>query len=109
MPRYAEPLKVVDRLNSDENMASAYYVEELRKEIMSLGEAEEARRASTAARSASKALLGGGLSIRSTLDSNLQLIAQTALRAGLESYDRRHGWRGPIGTIDGRRRRSARR
>jgi membrane carboxypeptidase/penicillin-binding protein len=35
------------------------------------------------------------LSIRSTLDSNLQLIAQTALRAGLETYDRRHGWRAP--------------
>jgi len=48
---------------------------------------------------AQKALLGGGLSIRSTLDSNLQLIAQTALQAGLESYDRRHGWRGPMGTV----------
>ena len=96
---YAEPLKVVDRLNSDENVASAYYVEELRKEIMSLGEQKKLEGIDSR-ESASKALLGGGLSIRSTLDSNLQLIAQTALRAGLESYDRRHGWRGPIGTIE---------
>ncbi len=93
-----EPLKVVDRLNSDENQASAYYVEELRKEIMSLGEQKKLADINSR-EDASKALLGGGLSIRSTLDSNLQLIAQTALRAGLESYDRRHGWRGPIGTI----------
>jgi penicillin-binding protein 1A len=96
---YAEPLKVVDRLNSDENIASAYYVEELRKEIMSLGEQKKLEGIDSR-ESASKALLGGGLSIRSTLDSNLQLIAQTALRAGLETYDRRHGWRGPIGTIE---------
>jgi penicillin-binding protein 1A len=96
---YAEPLKVVDRLNSDENIASAYYVEELRKEIMSLGEQKKLEGIDSR-ESASNALLGGGLSIRSTLDSNLQLIAQTALRAGLETYDRRHGWRGPIGTIE---------
>ncbi len=95
---YAEPLKVVDRLNSDENVASAYYVEELRKEIMSLGESQKLEGIGSR-EDASKALLGGGLSIRSTIDSNLQLIAQTSLRAGLESYDRRHGWRGPIGTI----------
>ena len=96
---FAEPLKVVDRLNSDENVASAYYVEELRKEIMSLGEQKKLEGIDNR-ESASKALLGGGLSIRSTIDSNLQLVAQTALRAGLESYDRRHGWRGPIGTIE---------
>ena len=95
---YAEPLKTVDRLNSDENLAAAYYVEELRKEIMSLGEQKKLEGINSR-EDASKALLGGGLSIRSTIDSNLQLIAQTALRAGLESYDRRHGWRGPIGTI----------
>jgi penicillin-binding protein 1A len=95
---YAEPLKVVDRLNSDENLASAYYVEELRKEILALGEQKKLEGINSR-EDASKALLGGGLSIRSTLDSNLQLIAQTALRAGLESYDRRHGWRGPLGTI----------
>ena len=94
----AEPLKVVNRLKTPENRAAAYYVEELRKEIMSLGEQKKLEGINSR-EDASKALLGGGLSIRSTLDSNLQLIAQTALRAGLESYDRRHGWHGPIGVI----------
>ena len=94
----AEPLKVVNRLNTDENQASAYYVEELRKEILSLGEKQKLEGIGSR-EDAQKALLGGGLSIRSTLDSNLQLIAQTALQAGLESYDRRHGWRGPMGTV----------
>ncbi len=96
---YAEPLKVVNRLNSDENVAAAYYVEELRKEILALGEQRKLEGINSR-EDASKALLGGGLSIRSTLDSNLQLIAQTALRAGLETYDRRHGWRGPLGVIE---------
>ncbi len=94
-----EELKVVDRLNTDENIASAYYVEELRKEIMALGEQKKLDGINSR-EDASKALLGGGLSIRSTIDSNLQLIAQTSLRAGLESYDRRHGWRGPVGTVE---------
>jgi penicillin-binding protein 1A len=95
----AEPLKVVNRLDTDENQAAAYYVEELRKEILALG--DQKKLAGIDSRGAAeKAFLEGGLSIRSTLDSNLQLIAQTALRAGLETYDRRHGWRGPVGKLD---------
>jgi len=41
-------------------------------------------------------LYAEGLSIKSALDVNYQLYALSALRAGIESYDRRHGWRGPI-------------
>ena len=89
----AEPLKVVNRLDTDENQAAAYYVEELRKEILALGDQKKLEGIDSKG-AAEKAFLEGGLSIRSTLDSNLQLIAQTALRAGLETYDRRHGWRG---------------
>jgi penicillin-binding protein 1A len=116
----AEELVVVDRLNTAENQASGYYVEQLRRELLIMEivrlaaeagkmpkEATPAtfkalstsRRACCESLKASKALNEGGLSIRSTLDSNLQLIAQTALRAGLESYDRRHGWRGPVHTM----------
>ncbi len=119
----AEELVVVDRLNTAENQASGYYVEQLRRELLIMeivrlaAEAGKMPKEATPATfkalpaseqkslreqfevEASKALNEGGLSIRSTLDSNLQLIAQTALRAGLESYDRRHGWRGPIHTM----------
>ena len=41
-------------------------------------------------------LYAEGLSIKSSLDVNYQLYALSALRLGIESYDRRHGWRGPI-------------
>ena len=45
-------------------------------------------------------LYKGGLSIRTPLISNYQIEALKALREGLEEYDRRHGWRGPITNIN---------
>jgi len=45
-------------------------------------------------------LYRGGLSVRATLDSRLQAIADKALRDGMIVYDRRHGWRGSIAKID---------
>ena len=45
-------------------------------------------------------LYKGGLSIRTPLNSNYQIEALSALRMGLEQYDKRHGWRGPITNID---------
>lgn len=44
-------------------------------------------------------LYEGGLSVRTTLDSKLQDIADTVLRQGLVAYDRRHGWRGPVAKL----------
>jgi len=41
-------------------------------------------------------LYAEGLYIKSALDVDLQLYALSSLRSGIESYDRRHGWRGPI-------------
>ena len=41
-------------------------------------------------------LYKGGLSIRTPLNSYFQIEALKALRKGLETYDRRHGWRGAI-------------
>jgi len=41
-------------------------------------------------------LYKGGLSIRTPLNSSYQIEALKALRQGLEEYDRRHGWRGPL-------------
>ena len=64
---------------------AAYFSEEVRRQLYdSYGE---------------DGLYEGGLSVRTTLDSKLQGFAQEALRSGLEAYDRRHGWRGPIATI----------
>jgi|SRR5215217_832572 len=45
-------------------------------------------------------LMKGGYYMRTTLDPRLQTAARVALMDGLESYDRRHGWRGAWGTTD---------
>jgi len=41
-----------------------------------------------------------GLSVRTTMDPKLQELAQRVLRDGLLDYDRRHGYRGPLGFVD---------
>ena len=41
-------------------------------------------------------LYSQGLSIRTPLNINYQIQAIKSLRKGIENYDRRHGWRGPI-------------
>tara|TARA_Y100000748_G_scaffold98987_1_gene82407 strand:+ start:164 stop:1168 length:1005 start_codon:yes stop_codon:yes gene_type:complete len=43
-----------------------------------------------------KKLYSEGLSIRTPLNINYQIQAIKSLRVGIESYDRRHGWRGAI-------------
>lgn len=45
-------------------------------------------------------LIEQGLVIHSTLEPKLQLIALEALRNGLRKYDKRHGYRGPISTVE---------
>lgn len=42
----------------------------------------------------------GGISILTTLDPRLQIHADEALRTGLRAYDRRHGWRGALTTLN---------
>ena len=44
-----------------------------------------------------KKLYSEGLSISTPLNGKYQIAALEALRFGIESYDKRHGWRGPIG------------
>ena len=66
--------------------SSGYFVEEVRRELVD--------------RFGTNGVYGGGLSVRTTLDTRLQAIASRALRSGLSAYDRRHGWRGPLARID---------
>lgn len=82
----AADLVTVDRLSGDQYVAASHFVEEIRRQVQ--------------AQYGEDALYDGGLSIRSTLDTRLQLAAARALRSGLEAYDRRHEWRGPIGRGD---------
>lgn len=45
-------------------------------------------------------LYGGGLSVRTTLDPQLQKYAHKALHDGLVTFDRSKGWRGAVQKID---------
>jgi len=82
----AQPLETVDRLSGATYTAAEYFVENVRREVFSMYGEDE--------------LYDGGLSIRTTLDTSMQLAARRALRDGLEAYDRRHGYRGPLATIE---------
>lgn len=82
----AEKLEWITRFDGQEYLAADYFVEEARKEIFDLYGEEE--------------LYSGGLSIRTTLDTEMQLAGRRALRAGLEKFDRRRGYRGAIGRFD---------
>ena len=78
-----EPLLVASR-EETEFVQADYFTEEVRRELVDrFGEDQ---------------LYQGGLSVRTTLDPKLQEIARRVLRRGLEAYDRRHGYRGPVTT-----------
>ncbi len=67
---------------NDRVFANDYYLEEIRKQIISIfGE---------------DYLYNGGLSVRTSLNTETQIIADHALKEGLLNYDKRHGYRGPI-------------
>ena len=77
----SQPLVI--RSRSETRIVDAkYFTEEVRRVLIS--------------RYGEVGLYEGGFSVRTTLDPELQEIAEKALRAGLEAYDMRHGWRGPI-------------
>jgi penicillin-binding protein 1A len=85
----ATPLSVSQR-SATEYVTAEYFAEEVRRQLVT--------------RYGEEKLYKGGLSVRTTLDPRLQAIATRVLRQGLESYDRRHGWRGPIARLqDGTR------
>ncbi len=82
----AEPVAVRRREEAD-TVSGAYFAEEVRRELL--------------ARYGEKMLYEGGLSVRTSLDPNLQAAADKALRDGLIDYDRKlGGWRGPVAHID---------
>ena len=45
-------------------------------------------------------IYSAGYRVYTTLDSQMQEAAVYALRNGLLEYDRRHGWRGPLATLE---------
>ncbi|MBB4570589.1 penicillin-binding protein 1A [Rhizobium leucaenae] len=80
-----QPLGVVPPKNGPSLFASDYFSEEVRRQLIDqYGE---------------KMLYEGGLSVRTSLDPQMQLEARKALQDGLVDYDERRGFHGPIKQI----------
>ncbi len=82
----AEGLGVKLRRGGTYLFAGEYFTEEVRREI--------------SARYGQTALYEGGLSVRTTLNPELQRAARKAMQTGLIKYDTLRGYRGPVTTID---------
>ncbi|MBB6013150.1 penicillin-binding protein 1A [Aquamicrobium lusatiense] len=82
----AEGLGVKPRRGGTYLFAGEYFTEEVRREIIS--------------RYGQTALYEGGLSVRTTLNPDMQRIARKAMQTGLIKYDTLRGYRGPVTSID---------
>jgi penicillin-binding protein 1A len=82
----AEPLTVSPRALTPDSIAAGFFAEEVRRELKD--------------RYGDQKLYEGGLSVRTTLDPKMQLMARKALVDGLVRYDEAHGWHGTVKTID---------
>jgi penicillin-binding protein 1A len=82
----AKPLQVNIRGFGAHIFAAEYFAEEVRRRVLNdYGEDK---------------LYGGGLSVRTTLDPELQKLARKALADGLVDFDRSRGWRGAVQHLD---------
>jgi penicillin-binding protein 1A len=81
-----DPLTVTNRTNAAHIFAGEYFAEEVRRDVFE--------------RYGEKKLLEGGLSVRTTLDPKLQVMARKTMVAGLVNFDEAQGWRGATSKID---------
>jgi len=81
-----EPLNVTGKQNVGHTFAGEYFAEEVRRDVFE--------------RYGEKKLYEGGLSVRTTLDTNLQKVVRRVLSEGLVRYDEAQGYRGAIQKLD---------
>jgi len=81
-----EILTVTNRANAAHTFAGEYFAEEVRRDVLE--------------RYGEKKLYEGGLSVRTTLDPKLQVVARKTMVAGLINYDEAQGWRGAANKLD---------
>src|SRR5207342_2419784 len=81
-----DPLTVTSRSNAAHIFAGEYFAEEVRRDVFE--------------RYGEKKLYEGGLSVRTTLDPKMQVMARKTMAAGLVNYDEAQGWRGAGNKLD---------
>ncbi|NJC87933.1 MAG: PBP1A family penicillin-binding protein, partial [Desulfuromonas sp.] len=79
------PLTIQSRRIQSMN-AAAFFSEQVRRDLEAAYGREQ--------------LYRGGLEVRTSLNLAQQVAAQKAVRDNLREYDKRHGYRGPLGTLD---------
>ncbi|MFT6071949.1 MAG: penicillin-binding protein 1A [Alphaproteobacteria bacterium] len=70
---------------SEKTFDVAYFVEEIRRNLLK--------------RYGEDALYNSGLMVTSTINPEIQKLAEKALRKSLMTYDKKQGWRGPLANI----------
>ena len=80
-----KPIQIIGRDNK-RYVGADYFYEEIRKKLFSNYGIET--------------LYSEGLIIKTSLNSNLQNLAEKSLINGLIKYDKKQGWRGPISNLD---------
>ncbi len=80
------PLGVTTRPTGTRIFAAEYFAEEVRRELYE--------------RYGEKKLYDGGLSVRTTLDTKMQVLARKTLIDGLVKFDEAQGWRGPVTKLE---------
>jgi penicillin-binding protein 1A len=80
------PLGVTSKSTSAHIFAAEYFAEEVRRDLYE--------------RYGEKKLYEGGLSVRTSLDTKLQVLARKTFTEGLVRFDETQGWRGPVSKID---------
>jgi penicillin-binding protein 1A len=81
-----DPLNVTSRTNAAHIFAGEYFAEEVRRDVFE--------------RYGEKKLYEGGLSVRTTLDPKLQVMARKTMINGLINFDEALGWRGATSKLD---------
>ena len=81
-----EPLKVTPRPTGAHIFAAEYFAEEVRRYVNE--------------NYTEKKLYEGGLSVRTTLDPKMQVLARKVLVDGFVNFDEQQGYRGPVNKLD---------
>src|SRR5207237_2042441 len=81
-----DPLKVTQRPTGAHIFAAEYFAEEVRRYISD--------------NYSEKKLYEGGLSVRTTLDPKMQVLARKALTEGLVRFDATQGYRGAVTRVE---------
>ena len=95
----SKPLRVNIRPFGTQIYAADYFAEEVRRRLVEMY-GEDGLYGRTERTGGGVDGVNGGLSVRTTLDPNMQKIGRRVLIDGLVAFDRERGWRGPVQKID---------